>query len=74
MNESISVIGLGHSFIHQQKAIKRSFKKMELCDINKEKIKKYNAIKNYKIEIYGNYDNENNVIILDELKHYIKYL
>ena len=35
MNESISVIGLGHSFIHQQKAIKRSFKKMELCDINK---------------------------------------
>ena len=32
------------------------------------------ARNNDKIEIYGNYDYNNHVIILDERSHYIKYL
>lgn len=48
MNNSISVIGLGHAFVYQYEAIKKYFNNIELCDTNKNKIKKYKAKDNYK--------------------------
>ena len=48
MNNSISVIGLGHAFVYQYDAIKKYFSNIELCDTNKNKIKKYKAKDNYK--------------------------
>ena len=48
MNNSISVIGLGHAFVYQYDAIKKYFNNIELCDTNKKKIKKYKAKDNYK--------------------------
>ena len=70
INKNISIIGLGHAFEYQYKALKNYFNNVKLCDIDISKIKKY---KN-KLEIYGNYDFDNSVIILDEKKHYIKYI
>ena len=48
MNNSISVIGLGHAFNYQYDAIKKYFNNIELCDIDKSKIKKFKAKDNYK--------------------------
>ena len=48
MNNNISVIGLGHAFVYQYDAIKKYFNNIELCDIDKNKIKKYKAKDNYK--------------------------
>lgn len=48
MNNSISVIGLGHAFVYQYDALKKHFNNMELCDIDKNKIKKFNAKEDYR--------------------------
>ncbi len=49
MNDSVSVIGLGHAFTHQYEALKKFFKNIELCDIDLYKIKKYNATADYRL-------------------------
>lgn len=49
MQNSISVIGLGHAFTYQYDALKKYFNNIELCDTDLNKIKKYKAINNYKL-------------------------
>ena len=46
---NIAIIGLGHAFYKQYDALKKikKFKKIELCDINLGKIKKYKCNSNY---------------------------
>ena len=46
---NIAIIGLGHAFLKQYNALKRikEFKKIELCDNDKLKIKKYDCQDNY---------------------------
>ena len=48
MNNSISVIGLGHAFVYQYDAIKKYFNNIELCDIDKNKIKEFKAKNDYR--------------------------
>lgn len=47
MENSVSIIGLGHAFNHQYEALKKHFENIELCDIDKDKIKKYKATNDY---------------------------
>ncbi len=49
MENSISIIGLGHAFIYQNKALKRYFNNIDLCDIDINKIIKYKAVNDYKL-------------------------
>ena len=49
MENSISIIGLGHAFIYQNNALKRYFNKIDLCDIDINKIIKYKAVNDYKL-------------------------
>lgn len=48
IEKNVSVIGLGHAFIHQEKVLKDNFKDIELCDIDQKKQIQYNAISDYK--------------------------
>lgn len=48
IEKNVSVIGLGHAFIHQEKVLKDNFKDIELCDIDQQKQIQYNAISDYK--------------------------
>ena len=49
MENSISIIGLGHAFIYQNNALKKYFNKIDLCDIDINKIIKYKAVNDYKL-------------------------
>ena len=49
MENSISIIGLGHAFIYQNNALKKYFNNIDLCDIDINKIIKYKAVNDYKL-------------------------